>query len=213
VVGGSYAEFYVAMAGAGAALIGLLFVAVSINPERTFGRDAPPERRSVAASAFMALIVAFFVSTAALLPRANVGGIGLVMGALGLFNSARLGLQLAWHQVRRRKRRLWLHLARVSTLVAGSLVIYGFLFSSSVQLLRRASDASSLTTVAVVTLACYGLGLYRAWELLGAPRQGITGWLNPLLELDDAPARAEAPAADGIATATRPGEGGVGGGR
>jgi hypothetical protein len=27
--------------------------------------------------------------------------------------------------------------------------------------------------------------LVRAWELLGAPRFGIGGWLNPLGDLDD----------------------------
>jgi hypothetical protein len=41
-----------AMASAGAALLGLLFVAVSVTPQRTFGRAAYAEREGVASSAF-----------------------------------------------------------------------------------------------------------------------------------------------------------------
>ena len=34
-------------------------------------------------------------------------------------------------------------------------------------------------------LGILGLGLTRAWELLGAHRFGFGGWLNPLQDVDD----------------------------
>lgn len=45
-----YTAFFAASMGAGAALIGLLFVAIFINPERTVQEMAPWERRTAVAA-------------------------------------------------------------------------------------------------------------------------------------------------------------------
>ena len=60
MVPASFANFFLATAGAGGALIGLLFVAISISPERIFSEGAPRERQAVASGAFTALVNAFF---------------------------------------------------------------------------------------------------------------------------------------------------------
>src|SRR5258708_19389881 len=73
VVPPEFASFFIAGASAGAALVGLLFVAVSIAPEQIVTRRAPIERQAVARSAFTPLINAFFPSLAALIPRFNFG--------------------------------------------------------------------------------------------------------------------------------------------
>lgn len=187
----AYSNFFLATAGAGGALIGLLFVAISINPERTFGPNAPNERQGVAGNAFTALIVAFFVSLAALLPHSNIGGISLVMAGLGILSSARLGVQLARYQVRRRGHRspLWVRLVRALALVAGGLALYSSLALAGARLLVQPSDHPAINAVAILVIVCYGAGLLRAWELLGGPRQGLSGWLNPLHDLDDAQLR------------------------
>ena len=58
---------------ASAALIGLLFVAVSIAPEKVFGSDAEAVRQAQALSAFTALANAFFISMASLIPDIKIG--------------------------------------------------------------------------------------------------------------------------------------------
>ncbi len=63
-----FANFFIASASAGGALVGLLFVAVSIAPEQIVAAQAPIERQAVATSAFTALMNAFFISLFALIP-------------------------------------------------------------------------------------------------------------------------------------------------
>jgi hypothetical protein len=60
-----FAEFFLASTGAGAAFVGLLFVAISIGPQRTFGStpiDSVP-RQHLAEATFLTLTNAFVVST------------------------------------------------------------------------------------------------------------------------------------------------------
>jgi hypothetical protein len=38
--------------------------------------------------------------------------------------------------------------------------------------------------IAYLMVASHGIGLVRAWELLGAPRQGLLAWVSPLYELN-----------------------------
>lgn len=74
MVPSSFSNYFSAMVGAGGALIGLLLVAISIHPERTLGSRADAQRQAVAANAFSAMVNAFFVSAAGLIPGRNVIG-------------------------------------------------------------------------------------------------------------------------------------------
>src|SRR5260221_5565628 len=73
VVPPEFANFFIASASAGAALVGLLFVAVSIAPEQLLTRRAPMERQAVAGTAFTALTNALFISLVALIPHFHLG--------------------------------------------------------------------------------------------------------------------------------------------
>src|SRR5215813_15130121 len=89
-----FTNFFLAGTGAGAALIGLLFVAVSVRPGLLASRDTHPAVQVAVAMAFTALVNGFFISFAALLPRAFIGDIALFMGALSTWSclSAAVGL-------------------------------------------------------------------------------------------------------------------------
>jgi hypothetical protein len=190
-----FANYFLATAGAGAALIGLLFVAISINPERTFGRDAQPVRQRVASSAFTALVNAFFISTSALIPHTNVGYITLIMGGIGLLNSLRLAGEflVGYWRSSLAVRLPWPVALRALAFVAVSLILYGYEVVLAVLLLIQPDAVDFVYTLTGILLGIYGLGLVRAWELLGAPRSSVIGWLNPLHEPPEAPVQDQPP--------------------
>ena len=172
-------NYFLATAGAGAALIGLLFVAVSIAPEQIVTRGAPMERQAVAASTFTALVNAFFISLGALIPG-SLGLVALIMSLIGFLNSLALGGHLLRHP------KNWQNFFRRVFLILMSLVIYGAEFYYALRLIITSSAVDSTYTLATLLLAVYGVGLIRAWELLGVNRFGLLSWLNPLYDVNEA---------------------------
>jgi len=69
-------------------------------------------------------------------------------------------------------------------------LLYGFELYYAIQLLQSPAQADSIFILATLLLGIDGVGLVRAWELLGARRYGIFGWLNPL-RVDDKTSVAE----------------------
>jgi hypothetical protein len=190
-----FANYFLASAGAGAALIGLLFVAISINTGRTFGRQAQPVREQVASGAFTALANAFFISSGALIPHLNVGYVTLIMGGIGLVDSLRLGGEFLigyWRESLAARLRWPVALRAIAFLVV-SLILYGYEVVLAVLLLMQPGAIAFVETLSVILLGIYGLGLVRAWELLGAPRSSVIGWLNPLHEAPEAPTNDQPP--------------------
>jgi len=86
-------NYFLASAGAGAALVGLIFVAISLWPREKL-IEAPPAWRAVAGGSFFALINAFFISLSALNTGLNLGWPVLAMCLIGLVNSLFLGFPL-----------------------------------------------------------------------------------------------------------------------
>ncbi len=174
----AFNNFFLASAGVGATLVGLIFVAVSIAPEHIVQSNAPIERRAMAASAFTALLNAFFISFGALIPGI-IGSLTLVMSALGLTTSS----LLAWNLLKERER--WQNVVRRVFLILVSFIIFGFEFYYAILIIKEPDNVGNFYTLAALLLAVYGIGLTRAWQLLGARRFGLGGWLSPLRELNE----------------------------
>src|SRR5215469_3563147 len=168
-----FVNFFIASTGAGAALVGLLFVAVSIAPEHIVQANAPVERQAMAASSFTALLNAFFISFGALLPE-NAGYITLVMSLAGLTNS----LYLTSNMFKERQR--WQTVVRRIYLIVVSYVVYGFELYYAILLIKEPGNSENFYGLTALIIAVYGVGLLRAWQLLGARRYGLLGWLSPL---------------------------------
>ena len=174
----AFINFFLASSGAAAALVGLLFVAVSIAPEHIVQANAPIERQAMAASSFTALLNAFFISLGALIPL-NIGTVIVLMSTIGLINSS----FLAWNLLKERGK--WLNVVRRVFLILASFIIYGFEFHTGILIIREPDIVGNFYVLAALLLSVYGIGLTRAWQLLGARRYGIGGWLSPLRVLNE----------------------------
>jgi hypothetical protein len=79
----------------------------------------------------------------------------------------------------------WPVAIRALAFVIVSLILYGYEVVLAVLLLMQPGVVDFVYTLAGILLGVHGLGLIRAWELLGAPRSSFVGWHNPLHESPD----------------------------
>ena len=111
-------EFFVVSTGASATLIGLLFVAIAVEPTSIVGEESPVETRSRASSAFIALLNVFFISLAGTVPPTNVGVVAAILAVVGIVDTLGIGLSLL-------EERSAVEAGRSSAvLMVGSLIIY-----------------------------------------------------------------------------------------
>jgi hypothetical protein len=160
----SYTEFFMGSAGVAGALTGLLFVSLSVKSERLTGENASVELQSTAATAFTALVDALWISMFALRPGNNIPIASVVLGLIGLSSTAGLTLRL-W-QARRRENlsSRWPYLLLVIIGLYAYQVWTGFTATGGQE---AQSDAATLVFV------FFGVGLVRAWELLGLHGGGL----------------------------------------
>ena len=166
---GRYENFFVASAGASAAILGLLVVAVSVvNAD-----DADPATRELrtvlAGSAFLVLVDIFFVSIVALIGGAAVFGVAsLVMAIVGLLATRRLiprARRAGNFSRASRSRNLNLAFAAIS------IVGYSVQLGLAVALLTDTHSAALQRALVLVIVAFYGSALGRAWEVTGIARR------------------------------------------
>ena len=178
MVPSAFLSFFITAASAGGALIGLLFVAVSIAPHRTVQLSAPVESRVIASSTFTALFNGFLISLGAVLPFWNIGGLTLIVSLIGVINS----LSQGWLMLRPWPS--WKNAVRRMVLTVVSLYLYVYELICAIQLLVSPAHSPLIFTLSILIMGIYSLALVRAWELLGVQRTGLLAWLNPLYEVN-----------------------------
>ena len=167
---GRYENFFIASAGASAAILGLLVVAVSVvNAD-----DANPTTRELrtvlAGSAFVALVDIFVISILALTGGSVVlGSSSLAMAIFGLLATRRLipRAKRAGNFARGFRARN-LNIAFASFSVAAYSVQLGL----AAALLARTHSAALQQALVIVLVALYCSALGRAWVVTGIDRRG-----------------------------------------
>jgi hypothetical protein len=152
MVPGVYDAYLAAMATAAAALIGLLFVAVSVRDDTIFGPNAMPGGEALAITAFTGLVNSFVVSLLGLIPKINIGEPAVIMAVISIVAIVRL------------QRRL--HTGRNLIVLAITLLAYAAQFGLGVLLLVDSHDSDQLINLSIIIFVTLITSLQRAWSLL-----------------------------------------------
>jgi len=166
---GHFEDFFIASAGASAAILGLLVVAVSVvNAD-----DANPATRELrtvlAGSAFVALVDIFLVSIVALTGGSVVFGLSsLAMGALGLLATRRLiprAMRAGNFSRDSQTRELNIVFAFIS------VAAYTLQLGLAIALLADSQSSGLQRALVLVIVALYCSALGRAWVVTGITRR------------------------------------------
>jgi hypothetical protein len=160
-------DFFVASAGIAGALIGLLFVALSVAPERVLGPEASEVHGVRATATLTAFTNALAVSLFALVPGYHPGGAATAVAILGILFIARtlLGVTPAWRAGHFKLRDL--------SFLAGQFVAFVFQLIAAIKLDGDPGSLGDLQTICVIVVVCFLIGIERAWELVGGPHFDI----------------------------------------
>jgi len=184
-------DFFLASASVAGALIGLLFVAISVSGERLAKAEASSQMMRIRAhGALTGFINALAVSLFALIPDGGIGTTALVVSILGLLFVTASLLSLI------RVRGLRLATARDSVFLVGQAVVFVFQLSYAIELLRQPNNAGAVQAIGVLVVICFVIGISRAWELIGGPEVGITHEIVALVRSVESSGDAGAGSAD-----------------
>jgi hypothetical protein len=186
----SYTQFFSGTATVAGALVGLLFVALSVSPERLRNVTGSVEHQAIAATAFTALVNALFVSLIGLQPGGGLEYGAVILGGLGLTSSIGLAVRLWRARATETLSRRWPYLLGFIIAVYAAQVISGIAASSV-----SAQADLSVTFVYIM----FATGISRSWELLGLRGGGPLDLLAQRLDASPAvppPAPAQAAGPD-----------------
>ncbi|HEY4457435.1 MAG TPA: hypothetical protein VGN81_24195 [Pseudonocardiaceae bacterium] len=160
------------------ALIGLLFVAISVTPAAVTSKVEHLDQRVRAAAAMSAFLNSLLLSMLALIPGITLRPAVLTLSSVGIASTVALIAVMLIRafaaqqtiSVRRRARSvLWLVLL---------LAAYVWQLTGGTRLVQDRPDAGSMTTQAVIIVVLFAIGVSRAWELVGARKPQVVATLR-----------------------------------
>ena len=162
-------DFFLGSAGVAGALIGLLFVAISVASGRPAREEAAAQPYRVRASAALSAFTnALAVSLFALIPGHKIGPTALAVGLGGLVFVATALLSL----IRRRQRGR--PMLRDAVFLLSLVVAFTIQMVQGIAVIAKPDNADAVNTIAVLVVVCFLIGIARAWELIGGPSFSFT---------------------------------------
>jgi hypothetical protein len=191
VIPANFTEFFVACAGVSGALIGLLFVAISVAPEKLSSESENVEHQIKAASAFSALTNGLLVALFALIPDGGLGEAAFILACVGVAST--VGLAIFFQHNRSRAETIRLGQAG---LIAGMLLMYVLQLLNGVRLWHSPHNVSYITAQANILVVFFIIAIARAWDLVGARDTGLLAGVVGLAR-ERHPEGGDAPGAEG----------------
>ena len=201
----SFHDFFSGCATIAGALIGLLFVALSVTSEYLTGENARTDHQVRAGAAFSALVNTMVIALFALLPGADLGTVGLILAAIGLGTTVALIFALAREDRRIGRGDLFMFLVL--------LVLYGLQLANSLQLAHTPHRVSLVVNQGELAVCFFLFGIARSWQLVGAREFGLVSAVAAVIHRaangprqpgGDQPGSAGAPPAEDSGTGRAP---------
>jgi hypothetical protein len=179
VLTGTYQDFLTAIAGAGGALTGLLFVALSVAPRRRAVSYPTVIREVRAAAALLAFTSVLSVSLFSLVPGTNAGYPAVTTGIIGLLFTV-AGLR----SIVMNPETTMQHVRHQASLIILLLAAFGFDLVSGVRLIAQPRSSGAAESLCYVLAGLLLIGIARSWELVGDRDTGILASLSVLVGRD-----------------------------
>jgi hypothetical protein len=195
VVPDNVTGFFVASAGVAGALIGLLFVAISVASDRLAREEGGAQVHRIRASAALtAFTNALAVSLFALVPGHKIGWAAVSVSAGGLAFVAAALLSLVRLGLLRRGQVRW-STVRDAVFLVSLAVMFVIQLVEAILIVTSSSNPGAVDTIAILVIVCFLVGITRAWELVGGPSFGIGHEVTALVRgRQNAPADEDTPA-------------------
>ena len=194
-------DFFTASASVAGALIGLLFVAISVASDRLRAGTDGQVHRIRAVAALTAFTNSLSVSLFSLIPGHKLGPTAISVAAVGLtfvlaslLSLIRLRRQVRWGTV------------RDALFLVGLAFVFVLQLLDGIDVTAHPGHLGDVDTIAILVVICFLLGIGRSWELIGGPSIGIRKEVVAMVRAhqDSADEPHEAPGAPGSPAAPVP---------